>query len=46
MGLSVGDGRFWALEAGTEREQRMTRDNMKTASLVTLDVNNATRYYT
>ena len=46
MGLSVGNGRFGVLAAETEREWRMTQENKRIPVLVTLDVNNATRYYT
>jgi hypothetical protein len=46
MGLSGVSGKFWSLAAGIERERRMTRKNNEIPFLVTLDVNNATRYYT
>lgn len=46
MGLSGLSEKFWALAAETERERRMTQENIRIPVLVTLDVNNATRYYT
>jgi len=46
MGLSVDGGRFGSPAAETERDRRMKSENINRAFLVTLDVNNATRYYT